>query len=297
MKSLNGTWKFNWAKSPSKRPKNFWKESYNSKEWSEIQVPGHWELQGFGTPIYTDEEYPFTPNPPKVPKKFNPVGSYIKHFDLPEKWDGKQIFLHFGSIRSAMYVWLNGQKVGYSQGSKTPSEFDITEYVKVKDNKLSLQIFRFSDGSYLEGQDYWKMSGIERDVFLYCSEDIQIFDYFVETDLVRFYNDGILNVKANLKNFSDVHDKNLKIDFMLFDKNNNMILDETELFNFTDSGIVEISKKIKKVKKWTAETPNLYQLKIRVFDQGILKDEVTTNIGFRKIEITKTPTQISSTIY
>jgi len=295
VKSLNGTWKFNWEESSSKRPKNFWKENYKINDWSDIQVPGHWELQGFGTPIYTDEEYPFTPNPPKVPKKFNPVGSYVKQFDLPEKWDGKQIFLHFGSVRSAMYVWLNGQKVGYSQGSKTPMEFDITEYVKAKDNKLSLQILRFSDGSYLEGQDYWKMSGIERDVFLYCIEDIQIWDYFVETDLVKFYKDGVVNINVDLKNYSEIHDKNLKMDFVLTEEKGKVIFKDSELINFTDSKTIKFSKKIKKVKKWTAETPNLYTLNIKVFDAGILKDEVILKIGFRKVEIIDNQLSINGT--
>ncbi len=164
--TLNGTWKFNVVKNPSLRSMDFWKNDFDTKDWADIKVPGHWELQGFGTPIYTDEEYPFTPDPPHVPKDFNPVGSYVRHFDIPDKWLEKKIFLNFGSIRSAMYLWINDHKVGYCQGSKTPAEFDITDYVKPKNNKISLQIFRFSDGSYLEGQDYWKVSGLERDVFL-----------------------------------------------------------------------------------------------------------------------------------
>ncbi|MBN2282052.1 MAG: DUF4981 domain-containing protein [Candidatus Marinimicrobia bacterium] len=284
--SLNGTWKFHLAPNPSKRPQNFWKADENTEKWSDIVVPGHWEIQGFDVPIYTDEEYPFEPDPPKVPKKYNPVGSYVKCFDLPDNWQEKQVFLHFGSVRSALMVWLNGEEVGYSQGSKTPIEFNITSLLKNKSNRLALQIFRFSDASYLEGQDYWKMSGIERDVFLYCSNDIQIWDYKIDTKLDRFYRDGFLKIECAVKNYSQLTGRNVKMDIILDDLSGREIFNTSELIVLdTNNAIFNFEKKIEKVKKWTAETPELYDLTLKIFDQGVLKDEVITKIGFRKIEI------------
>ena len=165
-KSLNGKWKFNFSPNPKDREKQFYKTNYDDTNWSSIKVPGSWELQGWSVPIYLDEEYPFTPDPPFVPYDYNAVGSYRKAFTIPSSWGDRDIFLRFGSVRSAFYLWVNGKKVGYSQGSKTPAEFDITDYIQDGDNILAVEVYRFSDGSYLEGQDTWRISGLERDVYL-----------------------------------------------------------------------------------------------------------------------------------
>ena len=166
-KSLNGIWKFNWVKKPTDRPVDFFQENYDVNGWGVIEVPGNWELQGYGMQIYLDEEYPFPPDPPNIPHNWTPVGSYSREFQLPENWHDREIFLHFAGVRSAMYVWVNGEKVGYSQGSRTPAEFNITKYRREGINKLSVEVYRWSDGSYLEGQDTLRLSGIERDVFLF----------------------------------------------------------------------------------------------------------------------------------
>ena len=280
-KSLNGTWKFKVVKTPEERPMDFWSNEYSTENWADIQVPGHWELQGFGTPIYTDEEYPFTPDPPHVPRDFNPVGSYIRYFDLPDNWNGKHIILNFGSIRSAMYVWINGKQVGYCQGSKTPAEFEVTSFLKSKNNKIALQIFRFSDGSYLEGQDYWKVSGIERDVFLYAVNDVYIWGYSAKTDLINDYRDGVLDLSVDINHYAQ-NIKNLKAEISII-YNDKIILSKT--LNINDKSNFMIREKVAKAKRWTAETPNLYDLNITIKNNEQTFDQLSTKIGFRTVEI------------
>ena len=170
------------------------------ESWQEIQVPGHWELQGWSVPIYLDEEYPFKPDPPFVPHKYNSVGSYVQNFSLNEDWLERDIFIRFNGVRSAFYFWLNGNFVGYSQGSKTPAEFDITKYVIRGSNRIAVQVYRFSDGSYLEGQDTWRVSGLERDVYLYSQPKVRIADFFVNANLDDRYRNGILDLDISLLN-------------------------------------------------------------------------------------------------
>ena len=146
--------------SPAERPVDFYKEEFVVGRWANIGVPGNWELQGYGVPLYLDEEYPFEPNPPRVPHDWNPVGSYKRKFTVPGSWENREVFLHFAGVRSAMYVWVNGEKVGYSQGSRTPAEFNITRFKRTGENTLAVEVYRWSDGSYLEGQDTWRLSGI-----------------------------------------------------------------------------------------------------------------------------------------
>ncbi|NLX25196.1 MAG: beta-galactosidase, partial [Lentisphaerae bacterium] len=172
--SLNGLWRFKWSPDPESRPVDFFKEDYPVAEWDLIQVPGNWQMQGFGLPIYTNMKYPFKADPPKVssesPQNFysydhrNPVGSYCTTFEVQEEWLGQRVFLNFGGVKSAFYLWINGEKVGYSQGSMTPAEFDVTAFVRSGENKLAVEVYRWSDGSYLEDQDMWRLSGIFRDV-------------------------------------------------------------------------------------------------------------------------------------
>ena len=167
--SLNGEWKFNFSKNPDERPLDFYKNDFNDSDWQLIKVPGHWELQGWSKPTYLDEEYPFPADPPNIPRMKNEVGSYRRSFQHPVYWRGRDVFIRFSGVRSAFYLWINGQKVGYSQGSKTPAEFNISTYVKNGQNTISIEVYKFSDGSYLEGQDTWRLSGIERGVYVYSS--------------------------------------------------------------------------------------------------------------------------------
>jgi len=164
---LNGSWKFNWVKQFQERPQDFFNPEYNVTQWKKINVPGNWELQGYDIPIYLNHPYEFTrdPNPPYIPHKWTPVGSYRTNFTLPEGWEKERVVIHFGAVKSAFYLWINGEKVGYSQGSKTAAEWDITKYLKTGENILACEVYRWSDGSWFECQDYWRMSGITRDVF------------------------------------------------------------------------------------------------------------------------------------
>lgn len=208
--SLNGRWKFNWAKNPASRPAGFHKRDFDASRWKEIPVPANWQLHGYGYPIYTNAEYPFAdsrvpftdlgkaPKPPDVPDDYNPVGSYKKQFSIPKAWKGRRIVLNIGAASSAMYVWVNGQRVGYSQGSKTPAEFDITDFVKAGSNDLSVQVFRWSDGSYLEDQDFWRMSGITRDVYVYATPHSRIRDFWARAGLTNDYQDGTFRLAVEL---------------------------------------------------------------------------------------------------
>lgn len=276
---LSGTWKFNYAENPSKRPVDFYKSDYNVSNWDNIKVPGNWELQGYGTPMYLDEEYPFPPNPPFVPEE-NPVGSYKRKFEVPENWTGKKIILHFEGVRSAFYVWVNGIKVGYSQDSKTSAEFDVTELVKKGSNDLSVEVYRWSDGSYLEGQDAWRISGFERDVYLYALPKTHIEDYFIQQKLVNNYKDGELKVDVEL---SSGGNEKSKVEMKVLDyKTKKVIWEETKA---VENGKINFEKILRNVEPWTAETPNLYYLTLELITSNKKEIAVANRIGFRTIEI------------
>jgi beta-galactosidase/beta-glucuronidase len=290
---LNGTWKFNWVPNVADRPMDFYKADFNASSWNDIPVPSNWQMQGYGTPIYTNITYPFDKNPPKIGgKNGNPVGSYIRTFTVPENWDGREIFIHFDGVCSAFYIWVNGQKVGYSQGSRTPAEFNLTKYLKEGDNKIAMQVFRWSDGSYLEDQDGWRLSGIFRDVYLYATPKTQIQDFFVTTDLDDNYKDAIISAKINIKNYDKKIFKNGTVEFKLMNLDgsevsiNGNLSHAISALNSGDSKALIISGKVANPLKWTHETPNLYKVAISLKNS---KNEVTQvvacNTGFREIEI------------
>ena len=201
---LNGTWKFHYSKNPASRPVFFYEDRYDVADWADIQVPGSWELQGFDVPIYTDTRYPFPPNPPHVPKEYNPVGSYKTSFRIPESFDGSDILLHFGGVESAFYCWVNGQFVGYSEDSRLSAEFLINQYLKPGLNSLAVEVYRYSDGSYLEAQDYWRYSGIERDVMLIARPAVRVKDFEVKASLTNRYVDGNFEIDVLLDNRREV---------------------------------------------------------------------------------------------
>ena len=196
--SLNGTWKFHYAPTPEERPIGFFREDVDVAGWDDIRVPANWEVEGFGTPIYVNHPYAFSfeerPHPPIIPAGDNPVGSYRRTFELPEDWKGQQVVVHFGAVKSAFYLWVNGVQIGYSQGSKLPAEFDITDALRRGTNSISLEVYRWSDGSYLECQDFWRISGIERDVYLCARPRAHIEDFHVVAEAVHGYQDGALTV-------------------------------------------------------------------------------------------------------
>jgi beta-galactosidase len=211
-KSLNGKWKFHWAPNPTDRPRDFFYPNYNIRNWDQIDVPGNWELQGYGIPIYTNVIYPFAPknpDPPHIPHEDNPVGSYRTEFTIPSGWKTRQVFLHFDGVRSAFYLWINGKKVGYSQGSRTPAEFNVTKYINDGKNVLAVEVYRYSDGSYLEDQDTWRLSGIFRDVYLFATPAVHLRDFFVRCDLDENYRDAELMITAKVHNYTKKNSKTL----------------------------------------------------------------------------------------
>lgn len=306
-KSLSGTWKFNWVRKPADRPKDFYQVSYNVSNWNDITVPSNWELEGYGYPIYVNHQYEFADykapvsdeieftekiypkHPGKVPHDYNPVGSYRRTFTVPESWDGRQIFIQFGAVKSAMYLWVNGKKVGYSQGSKTPAEWDITKYLKKGENVLAVEVYRWSDGSYLECQDFWRISGIERDVFLYSTPKVRIRDFFAKADLDADYQNGLFALDVELKN----HEHQFKsgnhwVEFRLLDDKQTVIANETQSAKIHKKSDLKLSfaTNVQNPKKWTAETPNLYTLLILLKDKkDKVKEVLTCKLGFRKVEI------------
>jgi beta-galactosidase len=270
--SLNGTWKFHYADKPADRPVDFYKDDYDMSQWHDITVPGNWELQGFGVPIYTDEDYPFPCDPPRIPHNDNPVGSFKRSFTVPANWENRQVFLHFGSVKSALYVWVNGNKVGYSQGSKTPAEFNITPFLRQGENSLALEVYRYSDGAYLEDQDYWKISGLERDVYLFSTPPVHIRDFFVLPDLDEDYCDATLNVTVQVQNHlaQKVANHHVRID--LLDEKNNSVWNSPVEKKFAveaqknDAVVFDLA--IQEPKKWSAETPHLYTLLLSLIDES-----------------------------
>ena len=178
-------------------------EGFDPGDWDEIEVPGSWEVEGYGVPLYRDESYPFPADPPFIPHGYNPVGSYLRTFSVPEEWDGREVYLVFDGVRSAMYVWVNGQPVGYSQGSRTPADFRITEYLRPGENTLAVEVYRWSDGSYLEGQDMWRISGIQRDVYVYAASKLRVRDFEVRAELDDEYTDGRLSVDVEIEGVID----------------------------------------------------------------------------------------------
>jgi len=216
--SLNGKWKFNWVSKPSDRPTDFYKDNYDVTNWKEISVPSNWELQGYGTPIYTNIEYPFPANPPYIPHEDNPVGSYVKTIFLPSSFNkNRQTILHFESGLAAMYIWVNGEKVGYSEGTKNAVEFDISPYIKEGENRIAIEGYRWSDGSYLEDQDFWRLSGFDRGIYLYSVNPLRIDDFFAQPSLDKTYKNGVLNLEIIIANDYNYR-RNLNLTVELLDK-------------------------------------------------------------------------------
>jgi len=299
--SLNGTWKFNWVKSPDLRPTEFYRTDFDVHYWDEIEVPSNWQMKGYGKPIYTNITYPFVKNPPYVMTPAydgwtnqeypNPVGSYRRNFVVSDDWNGREIYLHFAGVQSAMYVWVNGKKVGYSQGSMTPAEFNITRYLQEGENMLAVEVYQWSDGSYLEDQDFWRLSGIFRDVYLYATPKLQIRDFFVQAELSGDFTKATL--KTDLKIVNDGYAGKTTIEGYLL-KDGNSYNGETPVFVREMDGAALESNGLKLSFEsnvdhpdlWSAEIPNLYQM---VFvlknDAGEITEVVSTPFGFRSIEI------------
>ena len=315
--SLNGQWQFSWAPRPEESPERFYEATFDDTQWDTIPVPSNWEMHGYGTPIYVSAGYPFRIDPPRVTTEpepsytafaeRNPVGCYRRTFALPSDWTGRRVFLHFAGVDSALEVWLNGTPVGYSQGSRTPAEFEVTKQLRPGQNQIAVRVFRWCDGSYLEDQDMWRLSGIYRDVFLYATGPVRIEDFHVRTQLDDDYRDGALQIAPEIDAGGGV--KSLAgwtIEAQLFDANDHPVnntpttCDASEVANQTYQSDILVDRtpqrglpkfewlriEVENPKKWTAETPSLYRLVLTLRNAtGQAVEAVGCNVGFRKIEI------------
>ena len=291
-KSLNGRWKFKYSPNPNSRPVDFHRPDYDDSSWDEIDVPSNWEMKGYGRPIYTNVQYPFKPDPPKVPHDDNPVGSYRRKFEIPESWWGRQVFIHFDGVCSAFYLWVNGRMVGYSQGSMTPAEFNITRYLKKGENVLAVEVYRWCDGTYLEDQDFWFLSGIYRDVYLFCSPNVHMRDFFVRCDFDEGYRDAMLLVTVKVHNYSPVEAGPHAVKLTLIDADGRPVelrsVSGGEIDHIPAYGekIVEISAVVEKPEKWSAERPYLYTVVLSLSDgSGRVIEAESCRFGFRKVEV------------
>ncbi|MDD2645457.1 MAG: glycoside hydrolase family 2 TIM barrel-domain containing protein [Bacteroides sp.] len=296
--SLNGNWKFNWVKQPSERPVDFYKKDYDVSSWKEIPVPSNWEMLGYGTPIYTNYTYPFKNNPPLIQsqrgytneKEPNPVGSYRRSFILPDDWGDKEVFLHFDGVYSGMYIWVNGEKVGYSQGANNDAEFNITSYVKQGENSLAVEVYRWTDASYIEDQDMFRLSGIHRDVYLYATPKLHVYDFFAQSSFENHdYNYSEFSIDLLLKNFANKKSKSSYVDVYLLDDSNAEVAHMRETLSSIkkkSSDKIKLTTRVENPKLWSAETPNLYSVLISLKDEKDQEIEaVSCKFGFREIEI------------
>lgn len=282
--SLDGTWKFNWVANADERPTDFYKTDLDDSKWNNIQMPGNWEMLGYGQPEYVNVGFGwrghFDQQPPAVPTKDNHVGSYRREINIPANWDGKRVIAHFGSVTSNIYLYVNGKFAGYAEDSKVAAEFDITPYLKKGKNLIAFQTFRWCDGSWCEDQDFWRLSGPARENYLYArSKDHRLLDVRVETELKNNYKDGYLNITAKVQG-------NTLAYFGLYDPDGKEVI-VTGTDNVRN-GVAKYQLRVKNVRKWSAETPNLYTLVVSPIQNGgmyLPYEIVQVKVGFRKVEI------------
>ncbi len=276
--SLNGDWKFNYSDSPAGRPAGFEDPAFDVSGWDAIPVPSNWEREGHGYAIYVNVPYPFEIDEPNVPTEKNPVGSYRRDVEIPADWDGDEIFLNFGAVSSAFYVWINGEYIGYSEGSKTPSEFRVTDNVQSGNNTVAVEVYRWSTGSYLEDQDFWSLSGIQRDVEIYARPASRVRDYFVQAGLSNDYTDGDFVLRVDLQNDGEPADMDVTVQILDGDK---PIYEELRSLSLgAGATTAEFATTLSDVRQWSAEYPNQYTLVVRAGEEVI-----TQKIGFRTAEI------------
>jgi beta-galactosidase len=279
-RSLDGTWSFAYSRSPETRPADFYRPGFDVRAWKTIQVPGMMQAQGYGLPVFTNIKYPFPINEPFIPHEMNEVGSYRRDFEVPANWNGRDVFLHIGAAGAAYYIWVNGQAVGYSEDSKLPSEFDVSRYIKPGKNTVAIEVYRWADGSYLEDQDFWRVSGIERSVYVYAEPKARLRDYRVTALLDRQrYADGELSVEADMAGVP-AHGE---LAMTLYDGENAVLSGKGAIAGGKAAPIKGV---VRNVKPWSAETPNLYRLLLEYRDAGGKLVSATSRlIGFRTVEV------------
>jgi beta-galactosidase len=284
-RSLNGTWKFHYSGSPAERPAAFHQQDFDVSDWDDIPVPSNWERQGFGYPIYVNVPYPFEVDEPNVPADNNPVGSYKRQFEVPATWLEREVFIQFGAVSSAMYLWINGEYAGYSEGSKTPSEFNITKFVQPGTNTVAVEVYRWSTGSYLEDQDFWSLSGIQRDVSLYARPRQRVRDYFVHAGLANAYRDGTFGLDIELVNAADSA-QDVSVAVEVLDGDRPVITKSIEVSLQPGSQQLRFDDSVPAVRPWSAELPNRYTLVIETARaDGSDREVIAQQIGFRSAEI------------
>ena len=288
-KSLNGAWKFHWVPRPDQRPLDFWNPSFDDHDWKSIPVPANVEVEGYGVPIYTNATYPWSPvKPPFIPHHNNPVSSYRKSFAVPSSWAGRETYVTFDGVNSFFYLWVNGQKLGFSKDSRTPATFRLTPYLKTGDNLLAVEVYRWNDGSYLEDQDFWRLSGIFRDVYLWSAPTVRIRDFQLGTSLDAAYRDAVLSVSVVLAN-SDSAPKKISVEATLYDASQKPVasfpVGSTSIAPGTEQTL-DTKKPFANPLKWSAETPHLYTLVITTRDgAGEILQCIPWRVGFRSSEI------------
>ena len=293
--SLNGTWKFMFAADSKDAPLDFWQDDYDVTAWNDIKVPSCWEMQGYGYPIYTNTRYPFPYNPPYITRD-NPVGSYVRTFSVPSDWKGGRVILHFGGVYSGHQVWVNGKEIGYSEDSCLPSEFDITDVLREGENTLAVRVFKWTDGSYLEDADHWRMAGIHREVMLMWRPDVAIYDFGVRTKLDNQYKDASLWVRPAINVSGGAENKMWKLVSSLYDPSDALVGTPQEIY--VDEILAEkypqrdnvyyplLEQQVSNPQKWTAETPVLYTLVLSLLDaDGNVVEARSCKVGFRDVRI------------
>lgn len=294
MKLLNGQWKFKMVTKPSDRIKDFYKENFDNTSWHEITVPGHWQLQGYDYPQYTNTVYPWVGNEEvtegRAPIEYNPVGAYVTTFDVPKNFINQPVYISLQGVESALYIYINGDCIGYSEDSFTNSDFDLTPYLKEKNNKLAIEVFRWCDASWLEDQDFWRLSGIFRDVFLYTTKDVSINSFQLKTELVNEYTKGILTINGDISRYKVFSGQTANLKAILMD--GDIIVGETIIIENSilenESTIYNGEIPIDNVKLWSAEIPNLYTLLFELYDgEGNILEYRSQRVGFRDFEIKK----------
>ena len=309
MQSLNGRWRFHYAATPAAAPVDFHAVDFDARAWDTLPVPANWELHGYGKPIYINWGYSFPQdgqariypqeqvgNPlPAIPDDDNPTGSYIRTFTIPKNWAGRQVFIVFAGVDAAFHVWVNGQAVGYSQGSRLPAEFDLMPYVQPGENVLAVRVYRWCDGSYMEDQDFWRLSGIYRDVMLYATPHVHIQDLGVQTDLADDYQDAVLSVAVKVRNHSAVDVANYSVKLALFDAGGKAVFggpvaghspERVVAVAAEEVAVVNLTQPVTNPEKWSAEQPYLYTLIVTLLnDAGTVLEVERSYIGFRRLEI------------
>lgn len=295
---LNGTWQFNYAENPAEAPSPFAKDLTSHGQWSDIRVPGNWERQGFGTPIYVNIGYEFVssagippfwtkPAPPLVPKEWNPTGTYHRTFQVPNTWEGQSVYLSADGVKGAAFYYVNGKFAGMNKDSKTPARFNITSLVNAGENSITIQVHRFSDATYLEGQDFWRLSGIERDIYLYAQPLLAIRDFHVQASLDEQYENGVFSLEVDLQNAAS-DEIPCKVEYQIKDHNGKLVARGSTQCTVSQSTTTAKwqSVVLKNIHPWTAETPYLYNLSITTQkEDGGIVESIESKIGFRTVEI------------